>query len=267
MHKLEAIIFDWAGTVVDFGCCAPVRAMADALAEFGIEVALEDVRRFMGLGKREHIAALLALTTVAEQWQDTFGSPVDSRAIDRVYAAFLPLQARRITAFSDLIPGASETVAALRGRGLKIGSTTGYPREILAPVAERAAAQGYRPDWSVAVDEVPQGRPHPAMALENVIRLSVSAVSRCVKIDDTPTGIAEGLNAGMWTVALAATGNEVGLTRAEFEALAPDERTMRVNHARDRLQASGAHYVIDGITELPPVIDAIEARLARGERP
>jgi phosphonoacetaldehyde hydrolase len=33
------------------------------------------------------------------------------------------------------------------------------------------------------------------------------------------------------------------------------------------LRAAGAHEVIDGVGDLPAVLDAIEARLARGERP
>ena len=37
--------------------------------------------------------------------------------------------------------------------------------------------------------------------------------------------------------------------------------------AVQRLTAAGAHYVIDSVADLLPVLDLIEGRLARGERP
>ena len=37
--------------------------------------------------------------------------------------------------------------------------------------------------------------------------------------------------------------------------------------AMRELALGGAHYVIDSIADLPPVLDVIEGRLARGEGP
>ncbi|WP_257785850.1 HAD-IA family hydrolase [Jeongeupia sp. USM3] len=111
------------------------------------------------------------------------------------------------------------------------------------------------------------GRPGPWMALENVIRLGISDVAACVKVDDTVPGIAEGLAAGMWTVGLSASGNEVGLKLRGMGGAKP-ARTGRAPRAgRAKLDAAGAHFVIDSIADLPAVIAEIDARLARGERP
>ena len=71
----------------------------------------------------------------------------------------------------------------------------------------------------------------------------------------------------MWTIAVAATGNELGLSQPEAEALANDEREHRLVRAREHLQTAGAHYVVDGIADVPPILDRIETRLAQGERP
>jgi phosphonoacetaldehyde hydrolase len=105
------------------------------------------------------------------------------------------------------------------------------------------------------------------MCLQNVINLGVTTVQACVKIDDTVPGIEEGLNAGMWSVGLATSGNEVGLPLAEWQALPAAERTAKRNRAYTRMYQAGAHYVVDSIADIMPVLDDIEARLKRGEVP
>src|SRR3546814_4608865 len=62
--------------------------------------------------------------------------------------------------------------------GLKIGSCSGYPAVVMAKVVELARQNGYVADHVVATDEVPNGRPHPAQALANVIALGISDVAR-----------------------------------------------------------------------------------------
>src|SRR6266545_4840312 len=87
-----------------------------------------------------------------------------------------------------MIPGALETVAATRRRGMKIGSTTGYLREMMEINLRDARRQGYESDSTVCASDVPAARPYPYMCLQNVINLQVSPVSPCVKIDDTVPG-------------------------------------------------------------------------------
>jgi phosphonoacetaldehyde hydrolase len=88
-----------------------------------------------------------------------------------------------------------------------------------------------------------------------------------VKVDDTQVGIAEGLNAGCWTVGVALTGNVFGLNPAETAALSPAEHTRMRDLAYSQLERAGAHFVIDSIADIGPVLDAIEGAMARGERP
>ena len=166
-----------------------------------------------------------------------------------------------------LIPGALDTIAALRGLGLKIGSCSGYPKQVMDKVVALAATNGYVADHVVATDEVPNGRPWPAQALANVIALGIDDVAACVKVDDTVPGILEGRRAGMWTVALTCSGNALGLTYAQFRAL--DGATLATERARIERMFKGSrpHYLIDTINDLPGVIADINARLARGEMP
>jgi len=264
---VQAVIFDWAGTTVDFGSLAPVAAFTRLFAAQGIDLSLDEARGPMGTEKREHIRQLCALPRIAAAWRDRYGESPDEATIDRLYREFVPLQVAAIRDSAQLIPRCREVVAALRGRGVRIGANTGYSREMLEALAEAAADQGYRPDSSVCATEVPRGRPFPHMSLKNAIELEVETVHACVKVDDTVPGIEEGLNAGMWTIAVAVSGNEVGLALDDWEALTPAEQQRRRVAAYSRLRASGAHYIMDTIADLLPYLERIEQRLARGERP
>jgi phosphonoacetaldehyde hydrolase len=136
--------------------------------------------------------------------------------------------------------------------------------EVLAPAA---AQKGYSPDAIVCPDEVPAGRPYPWMCYENAIRLGVYPMQALVKVGDTLPDIEEGLNAGMWTVGLSLTGNLLGLSESELEALPEAERNQARTRVEAQLYGAGAHYVVDGIWDLMDALDDIEYRLSLGERP
>ncbi len=88
-----------------------------------------------------------------------------------------------------------------------------------------------------------------------------------VKVGDTLVDIEEGLNAGMWSVGVSLTGNLVGLSQAEVEALPAPERVALNQQAKEMLQQAGAHWVIDGIWDLSPVLQEIEICLKNGGHP
>ncbi|MNG00579.1 Phosphonoacetaldehyde hydrolase [compost metagenome] len=180
----------------------------------------------------------------------------------------MPLQIAAVTRFAAPIPGVLPVLDALRGQGMKIGSCSGYPRPVMEALVPAAADHGYRPDHWVATDDLKAGgRPGPWMALANVIELGVSAVHRCIKVDDAVPGISEGLNAGMWTVGLSVSGNEFGATWEEFAAMGEGDIAARRVPAEAKLRGAGAHYVIDTLADIAPVIADINRRLAAGERP
>jgi phosphonoacetaldehyde hydrolase len=214
-RKLEAVIFDWAGTTVDYGSLAPVRVLVQVFSANGIPVSDQQARRDMGVPKRDHIEHILNSPDVARQWTLRHGRPPSCDDVDRLFAEFNPLQIKCLAEYSRLIPGTEELAARLRRHGIKIGSTT----------------------------------------------------AACVKIGDTPADIAEGRNAGMWTVAVAATGNEIGLSEEQFAALTGVDQKHRLATARDSLLQAGAHYVVDSIAQCEGILDEIEHKLGNGERP
>src|SRR5208283_4258580 len=133
--------------------------------------------------------------------------------------------------YADLIPGTLEAVAAFRQRGMKVGSTTGYTTEMMEVLLEEAKKRAYVPDTSVCAAQVPAGRPHPWMCLQNALNLQLYPMEAFVKVGDTLPDIAEGLNAGMWSIGLAKPGNELGLTEQEVVALEPEVLKAKLDRA------------------------------------
>lgn len=264
---IKALILDWAGTTVDFGSLAPVAALQRVFEANGVPVTAAEVRAHMGTLKKDQIRAICAGERVANAWASQHGRAPGEQDVERLFGEFLPQQSEILVEFSEPIPRVPETVEAWRAAGLGIGSTTGYTRALLDVVMPAAAAGGYMPDASATPDEVGGGRPRPFMCYRNAILLGAYPLWHCVKIGDTPSDIGEGRNAGMWTIAITATGNEIGLSRCEWEALPSDVRAQREEQAAGRLAGAGAHFTAPTLAECGPVLEEIERRLAAGEKP
>lgn len=264
---IRAVVLDWAGTVVDHGSRAPMAAFVHAFARFGVEITIADARAPMGLPKWDHIWAVGTAPAVAATWRERHGRDFSRADADAIFAVFEPMTVAVVRDHADLIPGTVEAVAALRARGIRIGSTTGYTRPIMEVLAPLAAAAGYVPDTLVCAGDLAAGRPTPLMMYRCFADLGVWPAAAVVKVDDTAPGIAEGLAAGSWTVGVALTGNAAGLSAAELAALGPQERSALRARATAELEAAGAHLVIDSIADLPAAVDALSARLLRGEQP
>ena len=265
--QLRALVFDWAGTVVDHGSLAPMGAFVEAFKEFGVDITVAEARGPMGMAKRPHVSALMLLPRIQAEWALVHGQAPTEADIDRVYGVFVPKNLSVVSKYATLIPGAAEVSRAARARGLKIGSTTGYTREIMDEVIPVAARGGFTADAVACTGDAPDGRPTPFLYYRVLLDLGIYPAWATVKIDDTEVGISEGLNAGAWTVGVALTGNLVGLTRDDLMTKSADEISKLRAGATGKMRAAGAHYVLDGVADLLPVVDEIEGRLVRGERP
>jgi phosphonoacetaldehyde hydrolase len=267
MKNVKAVIFDWAGTAIDYGSLAPMGVFVETFAEFGVPISVAEAREPMGMAKRPHIAAILAQPRVADAWRKKHGRTATETDIDAIYAAFVPKNVAVAARYADVIPGVADVVGRLRRGGVKIGSTTGYTREIMAEILPVASAQGFAPDSLVCTGDTKEGRPSPLMLYRSFLDLGVWPAWGVVKVDDTEVGIAEGLNAGAWTVGVSVTGNAFGLSKDESKALSQAEFERLRAAATAKLAKAGAHYVIDSAADLIPVVETIDARLGRGERP
>jgi phosphonoacetaldehyde hydrolase len=259
---VKAVVFDWAGTMVDFGCMAPVHALIDVFATEGVPISDAEARHDMGMAKHDHLSAIMADHAVAERWRLQKGATATADDIERIYQKLIPAMTIAAAKASALIPGAAETAAALRALGVKIGSGTGYTREMMADILASAARQGYAPEVVVCAGETPSGRPAPLMAWKALIALDAWPAQACIKVDDAPVGIEEGRLAGCWTVGLSASGNGVGLDRDSLLALPAEERRIRLAAAEATLREAGADFVIEDVSQLMPVVHEIADRIS-----
>ena len=183
---LAAVVFDWAGTLVDFGSHAPMGAFVRLFQRHGVALSIAEARVPMGLPKWEHIQALGRLPRVALAWQQAHGGrAIVDTDVDALYEEFTPMNAAAVREHSALIPGVLEVVAALRERGMRIGSTTGYNRPIMDVMAPLAAAQGFVPDNLVCAGDLPANRPSPLGMYRCFTDLGVWPAQRVLKVDDT----------------------------------------------------------------------------------
>lgn len=268
MNKIEAIILDWAGTAVDFGCFAPVRVFIDIFRQAGVEVTLEEARAPMGMLKIDHIRAMLSMPRVAALWEAKYNRPFNEGDVEELYAVFEPALMASLSEYTDPIPGVLETVEALRADGLKIGSTTGYTSSMMEVVASNAREKGYRPDHIVTPDDTGSfGRPYPYMIFRNMEQLKLSAAWKVVKVGDTISDMKEGVNAGVWTVGVAVGSSELGHSLESFHRMTEPDKQAAIAKTKQTFLEQGADFAIGTMSGLPLVVGKINELLAQGKRP
>ena len=252
-EMIKAVIFDWAGTTIDYGCFAPVKGFIDGFKSIGIDITNEMARKPMGLLKVDHTRAIAAMLP----------EPITEEQILQAYAVFEETLFANIGQHCDIKDYVVETIAALRKQEIKIGSTTGYTSAMMEQVLPKAAEQGYSPDFCIAPDQTAKGRPYPYMIWNNLIRFGVVNPREAVKIGDTTADIAEGINADCWTVGVIMGSSELGLTRDEVAVLSDDELKNRKATVRATYYKAGADYIIDDMDELLGVIADINRKLTQ----
>ncbi|MCM3560477.1 phosphonoacetaldehyde hydrolase [Brevibacillus borstelensis] len=263
---IQAVIFDWAGTTVDYGCFAPLDVFLEVFKKKGIELTHEEAREPMGMLKWDHINTMCQMERIAGLWKEKYGRYPEKKDVDMLYADFEPMLFSILRNYTTPIPGVLELVDRLRRAGIKIGSTTGYTAEMMAIVAPEAKKRGYAPDSLVTPTEMPAGRPYPWMCYQNAINLGVFPMKHVIKVGDTTSDIREAVNAGAWAVGVIKGSSELGMTEREVLECDPDLLADRMEAVAKRFKEAGADYVIDSIGELDTLIPKINLRLAQKER-
>ncbi len=266
-QALKAVVFDWAGTLVDFGSLAPMGAFVTLFQAYGVDITVDEARIPMGLPKWHHIQALGRQPRIAQAWLDALGRPFSRADVDALHEDFMPMSARSAAEHAQCIPGTLGVIRHLRERGLKVGSTTGYTRFIMAQVLPLAQQQGLVVDNLVCADDLVEGRPGPLGMYRCFLDLQVWPASSVVKVDDTVPGLMEGRHAGCWTVGVAASGNAAGFSLQQWLDLGPAQRQQTIQRAHLTLEQAQPDFIIDSVAELPPVIDHIETLMREGIGP
>ena len=261
MKQIECVIFDWAGTTVDYGCFAPVAAFIESFDAIGVPVSAAETRAYMGLTKIEEIRALFAIEHVGAAFKAKYGRDFNEEDVQGRYKDFQQILYNTLGQYADPLPGLVETVGKLRAKGIKIGSTTGYTRKMMDIVIPAAEKRGYKVDNCVTSDNLPGGRPNPYMIYQNMIDLAVPSVDYVVKCGDTIADIREGVNAKVKSVGIILGSNEMGLTLEETNALSAEELKQRMADVRRRMLDAGADAVLDSILDLPNYIEQLNEQL------
>lgn len=257
--QIEAVIFDWAGTTVDFGSFAPVQAFIEAFAKFGVQPTVAEVREPMGMLKWNHIETMMRMQRIGQVWETVHGKAYTKADVDAVYAASEEAILKILHDFAKPKPFVLDTVAQLRARGIKIGSTTGYTDTMMHIVVPKAKELGYAPDFWCSPNAVGNlGRPYPYMIFENLKTLGVSAVQAAVKVGDTVADIQEGKHAGLCSIGVIEGSSIMALSEAEFDALDEAQKQAERQRVAAVYQNCGADYVINNVSELMPVLARIE---------
>lgn len=259
MGKIEAVIFDWAGTTVDFGCFAPVQAFLEAFKDTGVLPTLEEVRKPMGLLKRDHVKAIFSMARISRLWEDTYGRTWSEEDIDEIYRKSEKGILEIVHGYAKPNPYVLETVSYLREKGIKIGSTTGYTDEMMEIVTLEAEKAGYKPDaWFGPNSVGNMGRPYPFMIFRNLEALKVSSVNQVIKVGDTVADIREGKNAGVLSIGIIEGSSVMGLSEEELMALTCKEYRESCKKTAMTYWDAGADYVITNMGELPDLIKILE---------
>lgn len=263
--KIEAIILDWAGTTVDFGCFAPVNVFLSIFEDAGIEVTLEETRKPMGMLKIDHIRTMLEMPRIREAWNQKYGRHFTEEDVQALYVQFESKLMESLATYTDPIQHVKETIHQLKEAGIRIGSTTGYTDSMMGVVTQHAAANGYEPEFLVTPTQIgDKGRPYPYMIFKNMEALGIKATKQVVKVGDTTSDIQEALNAGVWAVGVIVGSSEMGLSQEEFMALSEEEQQVAIEKTARVFKETGAHYTIRTMKELPALLEEINERLGQG---
>src|SRR5699024_9881754 len=120
---------------------------------------------------------MLEMPRIQSAWEEVHGALPKEADVVRLYESFEGQLFNTLRQFTTPISGVVEAVHALRADRVKIGSTTGYIREMIDILKVDAAEKGDAPDCIIIADEVSgYGRSAPFIIYENVISLEVSDV-------------------------------------------------------------------------------------------
>ena len=267
--RVKGLVLDWSGTTADAYVLAPAVVFVEVFSKQNVEISMTEARGPMGLRKDLHIKALTEVPEIRERWKGVHGKYPDQSDVDRMFEDFVPMQLDYLRKYTTLLPHVAVLTQKFQKDGIRIVSSTGFVRSMVDILEEDAKKQGYTPDASVAGDEVVNGaRPKPFMVYRNLDLMDVHPIQSVVKVDDTISGVGEALEAGCWGVGIARYSNYMDINSLEeAESILEQEVQRRLANTREILQKAGAHYVIDTFDELPQVVEKVNQRLSRGERP
>lgn len=195
----RAVLLDVDGTLVDSND-AHARAWQQALAEHGLEVDYEEIRRLIGMGGDK------VMPQVSGQEVD---SDLGTRVAERRRRIFTDEWMPRLSPFPD----AAALVSALKARGYRTVAASSAKRDELMRLLDLAGATPHF-DAMTSSDDAGASKPDPDIVLAALEQAGVSA-AEAVMIGDTPYDIEAATRAGVAAIAFRCGGwHDEALARA-----------------------------------------------------
>lgn len=259
MRKIEAVILDWSGTIVDYGCMAAEENYREIFEEFGINLTTSEIRTKMGIEKIDHIRSILESDRVSKLWFENTGMEPNEGDVRELNRRFEGNIFEKVKKYSEPKEYVKQTLELLRESGIRIGSTTSYSSEVMEFLTKIVAERGIKVDCWINSEQVKgQGRPNPFMIFKNMEKMGVGSVRNVIKVGDTINDIKEGINAGVTTVGVIDGSSEMGLSLSEFESLSDKDKHTAREKIYDKFKNAGANYIINNFSTLPYIVAQIE---------
>lgn len=259
MRKIEAIILDWSGTLVDYGCMAAEEIYSEIFQEFGINLTSREIRAKMGIEKVDHIREIIESERISRLWLKNTGMEPNEGDVRELNRRFESKIFEKVKKYSDPKEYVKQTLETIRESGIRIGSTTSYSTEVMEFLTKIVAKKGVTVDcWINSEQVMGQGRPYPYMIFKNMQKMGITSVRNVIKVGDTVNDIKEGYNAGVVTVGVIDGSSEIGLSYSEFESLSNDDKDVLRKRVKEKFKKAGANYVINNFRTLPYIVAQIE---------
>lgn len=258
MTDIQCVIFDWAGTTIDFGSLDPVLAFQSAFNAAGIQIDTARIRQDMGIEKHEHIAKLAKMPEVQRAWFAKYKRGITDADQLQLFNYFEQFLLNRLSTATTLTPAVLQVQTYLKAHHIHIATTTGYTKSMLAIAAKQAGLLGYRPELIVSKEDVAAGRPAPDMINHIMTAFNITDPKTVVKVGDTVIDMQEGKNAGTLTVGIIESSSLLGLSQTELIDLPQKTRIAKFAEITRTLKEAGADYVIHNLSELPVILSKYE---------
>jgi phosphonatase-like hydrolase len=208
MEPIQLVVFDLAGTTIDDRGMV-LECFVETVRAYHLPSTPEELNNLMGLNKRE-VLGMLAGRRYSP------GSLEAEQLADNAMANFVERMSAAYEANLNPIPGAEETFAFLRARGIKIATDTGFDATIGGLIMQRLKWPGRLIDMAITSSDVPRGRPAPYMIFRSMEQLGILDVHQVMKVGDSPADMEEGFNAGCGEVVGVLSGAHTAATLGSY---------------------------------------------------
>eukprot|EP00386_Alphamonas_edax_P012778 GDKI01039707.1.p1 GENE.GDKI01039707.1~~GDKI01039707.1.p1 ORF type:complete len:304 (+),score=110.16 GDKI01039707.1:84-995(+) len=269
--SIEGIVIDLEGVWFDHGLKTFAGAVKAAFQHKGVEVTDDEFRNTKGdlhaTDATSKVAVLRELVFKHEGRIKENGAANGSHvtAAAWVVPQMIPLMDKEYLArVKQCVPVqySVEVLKGLREGGYKIAVIADCNQDALEGYKIRADffSEGFRPDAFFSSTEVSPKAPQPWTVFHAMQKIGVYPANRVVRVTATVNGVAEGLNAGCFVVGVSRTGRQVAeYGVSDVHAPVSKDVQLRIKQQTEALYAAGAHFVIEGIWELPSVLEEIKS--------